>query len=835
MLNTDIFNFEFVDRQNEREMVDKFLMNSYESSGYALWLSGKRGTGKTFFLTQYVCTKEDFVSAYVNTDINNTSPGIYLKTFIAQLNKAANLKFSSYLRANYKSIATIGQKAINVALSFADLDDTGLDELGSSITNYFVSKHGEKENTVIVIKKYIAEALKKCDKMIFILDNFSLCDPSSLEVIVSALHALLDNGHLRFIICTTDDDLESRFDIKSILAEKIPNKQIVIYPFQQKQLFVRMLEHTFDLNESNIKLLAQAFELCQGIPQRFKEILINLYTDRGIIFHDNKAQFVMGIFQQILFKGEFTFDIESLCKKKKGVKTILHVIALWGVPILSSVLFDFLEFLADSDPFSILKNEVIEILQFLEELHIIIRSFENNSVLFQFEHDSLKLAVSEYFREDRFVPFLHFNIYEYLMIRIHDLKHPYWSRYYQGLLALHSFAAQADGWIECNFDYGSTFFEAGLFKEAGQIFSRLESVVALLSGEQLLTMGITLFHCGQYHKADDLLSNIQLRHLMRNFSTEQAVNLYIFQAKAQSCMLDSKRALNTIKQAENLIFNYERLRIITMGAKQSILFLTPNGFKEAKAIFDNLVEENLNIQEMVIVYQSAMDYYEGAQAQDLLNKGLSLATTFSNRIAEGKILNNMGFEHLRCGNYAEAHRCFEESISIIRDCQPHEQAYPFSNLAVLHMISGDWEQALDYIVESLFWNKSEYASLVLKTNRMLCYYFTGNSLWEKLYRELNDYIKSKYCVDDKIYKKICINMAVVASKDNSRISEAKDLLDQCYPHLANEWSHGKYRFFKLYEKVTGIKNVLTPPADSNQFQYYCGIEFEPWLLNFSHD
>ena len=78
-------------------------------------------------------------------------------------------------------------------------------------------------------------------------------------------------------------------------------------------------------------------------------------------------------------------------------------------------------------------------------------------------------------------------------------------------------------------------------------------------------------------------------------------------------------------------------------------------------------------------------------------------------------------------------------------------------------------------------------------------------------------------------------MAVLASKDHSRIFEAKELLDQCYSHLANEWPHGKYRFFKLYEKVTGIKNVLTPPADSNQFQYYCGIEFEPWLLNFSHD
>lgn len=835
MLNTDIFKFEFVDRKNERQLIDAYLSDFTKSLGYALWLSGKRGTGKSFFLTEYIATKKEYTSIYVNVDINNSSPGTYLKALITQLNKAANLKFVNYLRANYKSIATIGQKAVNVALSLADLDDIGLDELGSSITNYFVSTCGEKENTVMVVKKYIVEALRKCERLVFILDNFSQCDPSSLDIIVSTIHELLCDMHLKFIICTTDDDLKDRFDIKSILAEKIPNKQLVIHPFQQKQLFARMIEHTFDLNEANIKLLSRVFELCHGVPQQFKEILINLYAAQGIVVDGNKAQFVMDAFQQLLVRGGITFDIESLCQKQKGAKAILQIIALWGAPISSSILYEFLDYLAGIDPIPILREDARKTLQSLEDLHIISRTFEDHTIQLQFEHDSLKLAVGEYYRDDRIVPFLHYSFYEYLMTLSDELEKPYWRRYYQSLLAYHSYAAQTDGWIDYNYNYGFTFFTAGLFNEAERLFSRLESVVATLSGKQLLTMGITLFYCGYYRKADDLLSNISSRGLMDRLSFEEIVTLYIFQARTRSCTLDSTRALEAIAQAEDLDISDSRLQIMLIGTKQSILYLTPGGFSEAKALFDNLVSSNTESREMALIYQSAMDYYEGAESQFFLNKGLTIARRFSDHITEGKILNNMGFEYLRCGNYEEAHQLYTQSIAILKDYQPHEQVYPYSNLAVLHMISGEWEQAISDIVEALFWNRSEYASLVLKTNRMLCYYFSNNQQWEKIYEELYSYVSVQHSVDDKIFKKICINMALIATKDHRHFPEASKLLDRCKPHLETEWPHGKYRYLKLYQKVTGRTVVLTPPSNPCYTQYYCDLEFEPWLINFSHD
>ena len=53
MLNSDIFNFEFVDRKSERDSVDNFLTDCQNSEN-VLWLSGKyslQGTTQSRYLT----------------------------------------------------------------------------------------------------------------------------------------------------------------------------------------------------------------------------------------------------------------------------------------------------------------------------------------------------------------------------------------------------------------------------------------------------------------------------------------------------------------------------------------------------------------------------------------------------------------------------------------------------------------------------------------------------------------------------------------------------------------------------------------------------------------
>lgn len=834
MLNTDVFKFEFVDRTKERQIIDNFIGNFSETTKQALWIHGERGTGKSFFLTEYVASQNGFSSVYVNVEVENNSSYTYLKTLIAKINEVANLKFTNFIRTNYKSIVDVGQQAISVLLNILEMNDFQIDKLSYSISNYFISKQGEKENIIAVVKKYFSEALKKCPRLVFIFDNFTQCDTSSLDIIASFTHELLENPHIRFIFCTTDEDIRDRFDIQQILAEKIANIPMKIPAFGEKTLFVRMLEHNFEFNEENLNLLTQTFDLCKGYPQRFKEILINLYTNQGIEICNGKARFILDVFRQILVKKTISFDIDSLCQEQKGAKIILQTIAFWGAPITINILFQFIDFFANMDPISFFEKETGKTIQTLENLHVLTRSYKDNIILLHYEHDSLKIAVKEYFKEERSIPFLHLSIYEFLKSITCVHEQSYWNEYYRSLLAYHSFEAKIDGWIEYNFSYGYDFFKNKLYKEAEVIFARLESVMPYLSGKQLLTIGITLFYCGQYHKSNDLFKNIWTYNLTNDLSTEDIIKLYIFQARSSSCILEIQSALELISQAEDLNIMDEHLRVMLLGTKQSILFLSPNGFTKAKKIFDDLTRDNIHVREMALIYQSAMDYYEGEEAQQLLNKGLTLAKEFADRITEAKILNNIGFEHLRSGEYEQAQNLFEESISILIKEQPHEQVYPYSNLAVLYMISQNWEKALDCIIEALFWNKSDYVSYVLKTNRMLCYYFLGNVQWEKLYRELFRYVEVERGIDDKIYKKICINLAILAEK-NGEIYDVKQLLKLCSPHLKNEWEYAKYRFLKLQQSITGVSNVLPKPLDSCYMQYYCDIEFEPWLVNFTHD
>lgn len=505
----------------------------------------------------------------------------------------------------------------------------------------------------------------------------------------------------------------------------------------------------------------------------------------------------------------------------------------WGAAIPVKILYDFLDFYFESN-LSVLKNEVMQTLQVLEQRHILSLTFVELLPQYQFDHDSLKLAVREYFQDATSVPFLHFTIHEYLMQRVSDQNQAYWKNHYQSLRAYHAFAAQVDGWIEYNFSYGENYFNEARYEDAWSIFSRLNNVAATLSGYQLLIMGSTLYHCGQYQEANELLSIIQTKNLTIGFSSNQLIQLYTIQARARSCLLKSDQALEAIYQAESLDIRDPTLHIILMGAKQSILFLAPGHYQEAKSLFNSLVAQEVNNQEMATIFQSAMDYYEGDVSLEYLGKGLSLANEFSDFITKGKIKNNMGFEYLRCGNYECAQQCFDESIMILKEHQPHELVYPYSNLAVLQMISGEWESALENIIEALFWNKSEYASLVLKTNRMLCYFFLGNYQWEKLFQELYDYIVSGHHVDDKIYKKIGINMAILAFK-SKRPDQALALLNHCRPHMESEMPHGWYRFLKLEQELKGEILPLPMPQEQRFLPYYCKIEFEPWLVNFSHD
>jgi len=75
--------------------------------------------------------------------------------------------------------------------------------------------------------------------------------------------------------------------------------------------------------------------------------------------------------------------------------------------------------------------------------------------------------------------------------------------------------------------------------------------------------------------------------------------------------------------------------------------------------------------------------------------------------------------------------------------------------------------------------------------------------------------------------------ALICQK-NSEPFKGIEILELCKIHMQNEWENGKYRYNKLYSELTC--NSFIPNSGTLQNRkYYCDIEFEPWLVNFSHD
>lgn len=834
MLNTDIFEFEFVDRENERKTIEAFLSDTSNQLPSTLWVQGSRGVGKSFLIKEQLTSRKDICCVFVNPEYGQQNPGAYLKLFIAQVNKAADMKLSSYLRANYSSFMAIGQKALNTTLKLSDLDEFGLEDLTASFTDYFISKHGEKETSVTVIKKYLLEATKKHGRLIIILDNFCQCDIKSLDIISTVIHELSYDRRIKYIICTTNEDLESRFDVKSFLAEKIPTKLLSVPPMDNRQLFARMLERNFDLDETSINLIVAAFDICKGTPQKFKELLINLYASQGIILCDHKARLSSDIFKTLLTKQAISFDIEAFSNDNVIAKYILPIISLWGAPVSYELLYDLMGYLEETFSISFIRGEIQQVIINLEKIHVLETVFQDHLLMIKFKHDATKIAVGEYFKNDRICSFFHYTFYEYIMAKVIVDTSPYWKVYYKSLRAYHSFMAQSEDWISYNYQYGKDLLEEEAYDDAAMIFSRLETAMFNLNANELFIICKAYYMCGLYQKANDIILSMQAREVKRDFTVEEQISFYILSARIKCCLFDTAKAIEEIENAEKLCRDNVHLHIITQGVKQSILFVSPGGFQQAKQIFDDLVSNYSDFSEMSFVFQSAMDYYEGKESKELLQRGIRNVEENHDRIHEGKIVNNLGFEYLRCGDYDSALDCFNKSIKILSEVQPHEQAYPYSNRAVLYMILGQYDRALEDIMEALFWNKSNYASLVLKSNRMLCYYHLGNPGWEKLFEELFDYISTAGGVDDKIFKKVCINLAYLSVKSN-KTPIGINVLERCKPHIESETPHGKYRFLKLQRVLTGLVSERLPDANSEYKAYYCDIEFEPWLINFTHD
>jgi tetratricopeptide (TPR) repeat protein len=321
-------------------------------------------------------------------------------------------------------------------------------------------------------------------------------------------------------------------------------------------------------------------------------------------------------------------------------------------------------------------------------------------------------------------------------------------------------------------------------------------------------------------------------HLLAN---SEKIETFTLSAKACSILLDTKGAIHNLDNALSLAQKDSGRYIEVCNLKQMVLFLSPGQYEHAASIYNKLINTyGDHYIEMAGVYLTAMDYYSGEKSLTLLNKSLSIfSKDAGSSIYLAKALHNIGFELTRIGKYEEALEKYCKSLETFKMLSYHHQSYPLINKAVILMIQHEWNSAITLLKEALFWTKSQYPTLVIKGNMAICLYYLSDNTWRNYYDELMDYLEQGLDVDNNIYKKLLLNFAIIMLRENNH-SKCADLLKKCKPHVFNERKQGTYRYISLCNKLF-LENTELPVLDNDKKAYYKEIEFEPWLITFSHD
>lgn len=816
MKNIDLFNFKFVDRENERMIVKNFILSP--NTDNVLWIHGESGVGKTelakYFSNHFLSYK------YIHINPVKTQTISYFSTLTKELEKE---KFSlpNFILKNYREVRDLAKDTIseiNVKTKFV----SGALEIGEKI---FIDVKGEFFSTANVITRYISK-LSKNQMYIFIFDNFQQCDLNSLDIIQEICGNLLGTDNIKFIFITTDDIISSDSEIIKFLTEKIPSLPIMIKPFEEKEFFLDILLNIYKLDNITNVELDSLFKVCNGMPEKLKNFLRNMYLSNGIEY-DSKgtlARLIPSIFNETLCKGVDNVDLDSL-----GIidKLIFKIMISWNEVISIPLLEDIARYIVSEILYfpDELKQEIIKAIHNLLSLNIV--ELGENGL--KIKHDLLYLS---YIPKYNVVPeaLLYNKLYDYINLNKEKIVETYSQTFFNLNNALYSCCANHTSWVQTNLDCLKMLVAQSDYHNIAIIINRLEKSFTEMCADDLILLAECFYNCGKYERARNIL-NCSYSKLSND---EEYFRYYYLSGKIYNIILDKNNAEKELLLAKEYILPGTDREILVKHMLQLVIVEVVGRKQEAKEIFcsisEHIEEYNVSSRALGILLKNCSNYYSGKAALSLLEKALSISEANNDLVETAYVKNNMGYEFFKLNNYEECKKLYKESLDILSQTKVHESAYPLSNLAICYMVDNKYNEAISLINRAFYWNCSSYLDIVLNTHLMLCYeqigkkdesYIIANMLFDKL--------ESGNIKDPVILRKVYLNLAI--NFDRLDLSQlAKICAKKAYTFSID--SSSEYRASKIYAKYFGpICNEISAIKE----QYCTKCYFDHWITIFSHD
>lgn len=821
--NTTLFQFEFTDRKKEQEILQNFLDNH---SSKVLWIYGKSGTGKTFFVQH--CIKQCNV-IYVENKKNNEA-GSCILNLIKELQSLSQNSFWNFIHNHFQSIKAVVQDIP----ALKQLTDSNFLQYALSKNFYFVDKTNQFNDLATILQQYINHVLNEAS-LVFIIDNFDQCDENSVDILLNFAKCNINNKRRKFIFISTDNENDLS-ENETRLEKEIPCKNLPIPAIPNEDYFINMLPTAFDISNLREKDINRIYEVCHGLPEKLQDLLLNLNKANAIEYSNEKISFNLSIMEKyILSNGVADLEISKFTTIEQCV---LLVVICVGVPLYIDLLFILTQNLyKELFGFSISETKFQDALQEMlpKPLKVNFNTLGNKIYT---DHDLTFGAALLFFNEKNMYKMSCDIIYRYLEQNMPERFKVCFSESSQReIFANLSYNAQCSSWILLNSECGKYFYRKGNYIQATKYFNRFLNSMDLVSEKDKLYFAIANYEVGLYRNAYIILLQISDQTVTEDYT------YYIYAGKILNMNGKYELAEENFKKAVELSEENSDDQMYAKYMLHIILTQIPGRWNDAATIYKSLTQfirkaySDHNDSDFykpcnARILKCCYNFYFNQDALTLMEMAEMIADNFQMVTEKAFILNNKGFEYIRQNDNQKGMECFKESYDILIKTKQHEAAYALNNIGICQMFDGNYNGAILSFKEALLYQKSYYLQLTTHTMLMQCYSLTNNDKQEELEKELKKWVDKHPNDDPAIIRKICMNLSIY-SKRNQMPLEAKYYLNKIIDNV--ETTSSEYRAFKLRKELYDVGIEIDKNYVFRDSKYFKELLFEPWFITLSHD
>ena len=822
----ELFEFPFVDRTYETELLNDFFEQKEVN---VLWINGKSGTGKSTFIKR-ILSSNIKNKAYICFSPNSENNACSLQQVVEELEKLSRNKFNLFINKNYSSLFDITKQVTTAITSIMGVNLSWFFNLLFDTSNQFISYKEEHENLSKVVNKYIESITKKKD-ICLIIDNFMYCDNASLDILLNIIKNINTNKRVKIILITTTKPLSEKKEVQFFLTEGIKSKYIELKEFDKFEYFIQILIHSFELDDNEISIVKDIFNICSGTPESLKIMIRNLFLNGSIIIDSDKqkAKFkqnaihnylinqiaILGQDNQIDFNSFTTID-----------QIILQIILILEAVLPMEDLISCAKLVNKKLFGDDLSYQIMERVLLLENIHII-KKEESRIAIY---HDLLFYALSDYFKNSLITKQLSSIVLDYVVNLSDEHKNlalNYKAEYY---IAKLSYLSRKNNWQSIVYEHFNAVFNRNEIFEAKKGFDWLYNYLLELPANEQLTIATCYYECGEYNSALTIIKHIEEHGLMN--LDNLLFDYYFLKGKIENMLMQKINSVDSLKHAYRLSKTLDQ-KVLSLNMQQLVLMEIFGERNEAKSIFDfacELIKKNNHYTLMSChLLRNCMNFYKHDDAKWYYDTATNIAVSYNSNVDIAFVLNNKSFVDLKNGNIENAYEGFKRSKEILDTTKIHETSYPLVNMALCKLFEKQYDRAKELLLEALIWNHSPYINYVIKIHLANCYYHLDDRIaYERISNELYSVLSDENIIDGTIIRKISINLAILFINDND-IEKATKCLD--FAKIYIEGTSSEYRYNRICAFIHNDKYPDTCPY----CDYYSNTNFEPWGVTLSHD